>query len=364
MTIPPSQTNQSGVPHPSPDDLSTPLGAVTHLYHTFFTGLILKVVTQRGADDAARWLEAVFRHQHEEKFLASFDKLGLQDKPHAVAAAAYHYLSNRVGGVDVEFMRENDRKAWVRFPPPRWVYPGAAICGIPSEVSRAMLRGWYAQNGVSLNNPRLGFVCTGQTVDGQPGLMGYFQEFDAPLGAAKRLQFRPGETPPPFDPAAAPELPSALWPVERLVKARRNYAMEYLRSGLPKLLGVFGIADGLHLGRSAAWLIGAQVSRPIAQQLNIAGDDAAAFQRIITAIVAGEGDTCSIETHPHGFTIHRTDMRLTRGLGPQPDAFLQIYTALLEGLLAGHNRFMQLYYVPQLQPAGSETHTWHVGRRA
>jgi hypothetical protein len=33
-----------------------------------------------------------------------------------------------------------------------------------------MLRGWHANNGVVLNNPRLGFVCTGQTVDGQPGL--------------------------------------------------------------------------------------------------------------------------------------------------------------------------------------------------
>ena len=111
----------------------------------------------------------MFRHQHQEKFLASFDKLGLRGLPDAVACAGYHYLSNRIGGVPVEYMRESDRKAWVRFVPPRWVYPGAAICGIPSEVSRAMLRGWYAQNGVSLGNPRLGFVCTALTTDGQHG---------------------------------------------------------------------------------------------------------------------------------------------------------------------------------------------------
>ena len=98
--------------------------------------------------------------------------------PDAVACAAFHYLSNRIGGVRVEFMRESDRKAWVNFVPPRWIYPGASICAVPSEVSRAFLRGWYAQNGVSLGNPRLGFVCTAQTTDGQHGLSGYFLEHD------------------------------------------------------------------------------------------------------------------------------------------------------------------------------------------
>ena len=46
------------------------------------------------------------------------------------------------------------RKAWVRYPPPRWIWSGTAICGIPSEVSRAMLRGWHANNGVVLGNPQ------------------------------------------------------------------------------------------------------------------------------------------------------------------------------------------------------------------
>ena len=79
--------------------------AVAHLYHTLFTGLILTVVTRRSATDAAAWVEALFRKQHHAKFLSSFEKLGLGDMPPAVAAAAYHYHSNRIGGVDVEFMR-------------------------------------------------------------------------------------------------------------------------------------------------------------------------------------------------------------------------------------------------------------------
>ena len=159
--------------------------AVARVYHAYFTGLMLTVVTRRSAADAAKWVFHLFRHQHHEKFLSSFEKLGLTAMPHAVACAAYHYLSNSVGGVGVEFMRESDRKAWVRFVPPRWAYPGAAICGIPSEVSRAMLEGWYAQNGVSLGNPRLGFVCTAQTTDGQHGLAGYFLEHERELNESR-----------------------------------------------------------------------------------------------------------------------------------------------------------------------------------
>ena len=97
-------------------------------------------MTRRSAAEAAEWVFRVFRHQHHEKFLSSFGKLGLEGMPDAVACAAYHYLSNSVGGVAVEFMRESDRKAWVNFVPPRWIYPGASICGVPSEVSRAVPR--------------------------------------------------------------------------------------------------------------------------------------------------------------------------------------------------------------------------------
>ena len=176
----------------------------------------------------------VFRHQHHEKFLSSFGKLGLEGMPDAVACAAYHYLSNSVGGVSVEFMRESDRKAWINFVPPRWIYPGASICGVPSEVSRAFLRGWYAQNGVSLGNPRLGFVCTAQTTDGQHGLSGYFLEHDRDLAPEERLQFRPGELPPPFDPAAGTQA------------ARRRLAARAAGEGRAQL------RDGIHPLRLAA----------------------------------------------------------------------------------------------------------------
>jgi hypothetical protein len=207
--------------------------AIEALYHAYLTGLILMLVTRAGADKAAEVVFRTFRRQQLARFVPGLRKLGIDNLPHAVACAQYHYLSNFIGGVKVEYVYESDRKAWVRYPPPRWIWWGTAVCAIPSEVSRAMLRGWHANNGVMLGNPRLGFVCTGQTVDGQPGLEGYYYEYDRELTRDERLRFSPGEKCPSFDPARAPTLATDRWPQVRLMRAMRNYAMEYIASRSP-----------------------------------------------------------------------------------------------------------------------------------
>ena len=336
--------------------------AAAELHHAYFTGLILTLVTRRSAQDAAEWVFRLFRHQHHEKFLSSFDKLGLRGMPDAVACAAYHYLSNSIGGVTVEFMRESDRKAWVNFVPPRWIYPGASICGVPSEVSRAFLRGWYAQNGVSLNNPRLGFVCTAQTTDGQHGLAGYFLEHDRDLAPEERLQFRPGELAPPFDPAAAPRLPGADWPPERLAKAERNYAMEYVRSGLPRLVEVFGPAEAGHLGRTAGRLIGAQLYRDVAAQLAIDPGGPASFAKFMIDLAEGEGDQATISAERDACLVRRPSWRLMRGIEPLSPAVFEAWNGLLEGALAVHDRFLVLEVLSRLD-WGDDAFVWRIRRR-
>jgi hypothetical protein len=214
--------------------------SVAELYHAYFTGLTLTVVTRRGAREAAEFMFRVFRRQQQERFLPGLKKLGIDHLPPAVAAAQYHYLSNWIGGVHVEYMYENDRKAWIRYPPPRWAWKGTAICGIPSEVSKAMLRGWHANNGVALGNLNLGFVCTKQSVDGQDGLEGYYCEYDRPLEPEERLVFARHLEAPMFDPAKAPALPVDSWPQPRLEKAYRNYAMEYVKTAAPVIVQLLG----------------------------------------------------------------------------------------------------------------------------
>ena len=338
------------------------LDAAAGLYHAYFTGLILTLVMRRSAAAAAEWVFRVFRHQHHEKFLSSFDKLGLGGLPDAVACAAYHYLSNSIGGVSVEFMRESDRKAWVNFVPPRWIYPGAAICGVPSEVSRAFLRAWYAQNGVSLKNPRLGFVCTAQTTDGQHGLAGYFVEHDRELAPEERLQFCPGELAPPFDAAAAPKLPAADWPAERLTKARRNYAVEYVRSGLPRLVEIFGPAEAAHLGRVTGHLIGAQLYKETAALLGTERGGAEGFGQFMVRLAAGEGDEAHATQDGDAVVIRRPAWRLMRGLEPLSSAVVDGWNGLLEGALAVHDRHLALQVVAR-RDWGDDAFIWRIRRR-
>src|SRR5262249_43342180 len=132
--------------------------AVENLYHRYLTGLLLRTIVMRGPEHAASLVFRLFRRQQLEKFLLGIQKLGLSNLPDGVKCAQYHFLSNAIGSVNVEYIPESDRKSWVRYPPPRWIWDGTAIAAVPTEVSRAMMRGWHANNGVLLKNARLGFV--------------------------------------------------------------------------------------------------------------------------------------------------------------------------------------------------------------
>ena len=322
--------------------------AVGELYHAYLTGIILRTVLQRGGHDAAELVFRLFRRQHLEKFLPGLEKLGLTELPHAVAAAQYHYLSNHLRGVKVEYLPESERKAWIRYVPPRWIYEGTAICGIPSEVSRAMLRAWHAHNGVSLGNPRLGFVCTKQTTDGQPGLEGYYLEYDHDLSPEERLRFEPGEEGPDFDPSQAPRLPAQEWPEERLQKAARNYAMEYIRNIIPEALRLFGPAEGRHLLKTAARLIGMQYYDRIAELLGIEGGSAEDFAQFLTRFGEAAGDRVSYSVEGDVASVKLEGWRLMDGLPNLPTEAFDAWNGLWEGAASVHNRRLRLETVAHI----------------
>lgn len=330
--------------------------AVETIYHAFLTGLILSTVLHRGRAAAAELVFRTFRRQHLDKFLPGLKKLGLDKLPHAVACAQYHYLANALGGVKVEYMPEHERKAWVRYVPPRWIYAGTAICGVPTEVSRAMLRAWHAHNGVSLGNPRLGFVCTRQTTDGQPGLEGYYLEHDRDLAEHERLRFAPDEEGPDFDPAKAPQAEGAEWPAERLRKVQRNYAMDYVRSILPELVGLFGVDAGAELGRFCAKQIGMQFYDETARLLGVTGTSAGAqgkgtaaeFAEYLARMGRAQDEVVDVELGPKGANVTQRSLKLFAGIGATEEALGAILTAwngLWEGVLAVHQRKLRLTMV-------------------
>ena len=334
--------------------------AVADLYHAYFTGLILTVVTRRGTADAAEFVFRVFRRQQQERFLPGLEKLGLSHLPPAVAAAQYHYLSNWIGGVHVEYMYESDRKAWIRYPPPRWIWKGTAICGVPGEVSRAMLRGWHANNGVALGNLKLGFVCTKQSVDGQDGLEGYYYEYDHALEPDQRLVFARHLEAPLFDPATAPELPVESWPKPRLERAYRNYAIEYVRTAAPVMVQLFGPEDAAYLLHLTGKLIGMQYFDEVATPLSASRGGAKAFAAFLNALFNAQDDAAEIAQAAGRFDIRQTSWKLMADVADYHPACAKVLEGLFAGLAAGCGRHISVRM--QAEAGGKPPFVWSIGQ--
>lgn len=313
------------------------IAVVAKTYHTWITGLTLALISKKGPEIAEQFVFRLFRKQHHEKFLPGLEKLGLTDEPAAVACAKYHYFSNQLGGVSVEYLEETSKKAWIRYPPPRWIWFGSAICAVPENVNRAMLYGWHAQNGVTLGNPYLGFVCTGTTVEGAAGLEGFYIEFDSPIEPKDRLQFRFDLDCPLIAKHKLPQLDSELWPVERKAKAYRNYAMEYIRTALPIVLDLLGTEEANRIAILCSKQVGMQLYSELRKIFAIKDDSKESFTMFLSDFLTVSGDSVN---NLAGDMLVRNKWRLFPG---NALSFVErCETSLLNGMLAAHNRFLNL----------------------
>jgi hypothetical protein len=256
-------------------------------------------------------------------------------------------------------MYETDRKAWIRYPPPRWIWRGTAICGVPGEVSRAMLRGWHGNNGVALGNLNMGFVCTKQSVDGQDGLEGYYCEYDHPLELDARLVFARHLEAPLFDPATAPALPVASWPKPRLEKAYRNYAMEYVKTAAPVMVQCFGPEDAGYLLHLTGKLIGMQYFDEIAQNFGASRGGAKEFAAFLRVLFEAQDDVADITESDGAFEIRQQSWKLMADVGDYHPACSGVLRGLFEGLAAGCGRHIPVHLKPTV--GGKAPFVWSVG---
>ncbi|WP_169568737.1 hypothetical protein [Sneathiella limimaris] len=333
--------------------------AQADLHHAYLLGLQLMVSSRKGEAVMEEWMFNLFRQQHLEKFLSSFQKLGLTGLPDAVACARYHVLSNQIGGVGVEYMEESDKKAWVRFRYPRWMYDGPTLAGVTPGVGRGFLRGWYAHNGVSLKNPRLGYVCVSEDVTGEFGFCGYFKEYDHDLKDEERLQFNKGELPPPFDADAQPAPPVGEWSEERLQKANRNYAIGYIRNGLTTLAKVIGREEAVEIGKLSARLIGLQYFPKMAEKVGAKDGNALDARSFLMTMLQGMGDDVkAIETGSQTkASFEHTGLRITRDLGQEDTSLiLDCWKDLWLGTVRSNREMLTL----DCQQINAEKLVWEV----
>ena len=331
-----ASTMQNQSAKPAPEAIPNDYVVLGDLYKQFMIGILLSLAHRVGAQRGADVVFRSFRRQQREKFLPGLDKLGLRGLPHAVACAQYHYLANALGGVKVEWIPESDRKSWVRFPPPRWMYDGVAICGIPSEMSRATMRGWHSNNGVLLGNLRLGFVCTSQTTDGGAGLTGYYIEEEHELSPEERLRFAPGEKPP----ATVGRFPTVEWDEHHRAKVMRNYSMEYVRSLISAMCEVLGPAEAGFIGHLAGRQIGMQFHDSLCAALghqSRPGKAAISAARLLERLALAHGDKVSVDVGSSDdvAVLTQETWRFGSGLNLPREGF-DAWCGLWEGLAAVH----------------------------
>jgi len=102
------------------------------------------------------------------RFRDALVKLGIENDPPAIAAAKYHYFSNSIGGLAMQYVEESPRKAWIRYMPPWGSFPGIAAMAVPLSTRRTSLSTWHPRNGELLGCPRLRWVATKFVSEGHP----------------------------------------------------------------------------------------------------------------------------------------------------------------------------------------------------
>ena len=73
-------------------------------------------------------------------------------------------------------------------------------------------------------------------------------------------------------------------------KAKRNYALEYIRTGLTVMAEALGPSRAAALAAHAGRLVGMQLGPGTARLLGVDGDDPAAAARLLAALASAEGD--------------------------------------------------------------------------
>lgn len=259
------------------------------LWNRIFSALLLSTMRSHGGGMLDRLWAALLRSHQDKYFVASLHKLGIASDPPAVAAAKYHYFSNALGGLGLEYIEEGPRKVWIRYLAPAWTYPGTALAALPLGVRRTVFSTWHPRNGELMGCRRLGWVCTKLLDEGDPYDEGYFIEHDRDLEPYERARFEVCETTPEFDPTKAPRLDAKLWPEARMLKANRNYAGGYVQDTIDQLYALIGQHPTHAVVAHAMRVVASQYTHELAADLAIADRSVEGVARLFAELLRCSG---------------------------------------------------------------------------
>ena len=238
--------------------------------------LTLTVSARHGPEVAEDIQFKVLRSHQKHHFLPGLEKLKFPPgTPDTVRCAKYHVLSNSLGGLRVRY-GEGNGKAWVVYDTPYWIdspwSPGIAAAAIRPELLIKTMTAWHANNGVLLENPRLGYAQTTLVARGDACDAGYFFEAERDLGADERMHLRFEEGLPADLKLVPPEFDEDVWPLERQAKAWRNFSVTYIGGRLFWLSQALGEEETAALLEHCARIVFLQNRERLHQAFGIEGE--------------------------------------------------------------------------------------------
>jgi hypothetical protein len=249
------------------------------------SGLTAIVLREKGETALNNVWRSLMAAEQSQRFVEALDKLGIRGEPPAVTAAKYHYFSNSIGGLNLQYMEETPKKVWIRYLPPWGTFPGISALTVPPSVRRTILSTWHPRNGELLGCPRLGWVATKFVAEGHQYDEGYFFEYDHDLRPEERFRVEHVEHTPEFDPARAPKLDPEQWPEARILKGSASYASDYVKHVIEVVVSQFGMNTASYMLSCAMKLLAVQFTPSLKSLTKTEGNDPAALAHMFTAIM-------------------------------------------------------------------------------
>jgi hypothetical protein len=330
------------------------------LWGRTFSALTAMTFREKGEEAVHRlWFQLLTRHQVGH-YREGLRKLGIRDdEPPAVTAAKYHYFTNVLGGLDLEYIEESPKKVWIRYLAPMWTYAGVAMMAMPGSLRRTIFSAWHPRNGVLMGCPRLGWVSTKFIMEGDPYDEGYFREYDHDLGPDEIMRYEVASHTPECDRTKLPVLDPVQWPEERQLKARRNYSAGYVSTTVDVLCRMFGSAVTNFIISQTQRCLAIQYTHELASDMGLKGTrDVTAVASFFTRLLTACGQRFETEQlNPSKFRIVMStfkpfDNDVDDGLREAWFAFQQMSARLISPRIAVGRRYEGEHEIWEIEEAG------------
>ncbi|WP_433678694.1 hypothetical protein [Nocardia sp. CA-119907] len=300
------------------------------------------------------WRHALSAEQNI-KYVDGLTKVGISsDEPPAVKAAKYHYFTNIIGGLEMEYIEESDRKVWIRYRTPMWAYSGVALIAMPERLRRTIFSVWHPRDGILMGTKRLAFVATKFSLEGDPYDECYWEEVDRDLSPEEMMRYEVAVRTPEFDPDRAPRLDTELWPETRILKARHKFSEGYVRATVDGLYTMFGALTTHHIVETAMRKLAIQITPELATLAGVTDRSVAGVARLHQRLLVATRRSTEVQWKDSNTAVLRVTDRRPFDMSYPSDltrALFEFHRAATQ-MLNGHLSIEQ-----RIEADGSETWT-------